>query len=532
MSAILAPDGSPARAAAARPAESSQRRPTPSSMNWRYIYEAANRADFRGYFYLPTLNPAEQLNDLSLSAIRERTDFLYANVGAVTMLIDRISLAESGTGIWPKWTTGQEDFDKAATDAYHYVNHDPRIFSADAQNDAYSIQYNIRRSIARGGDCFGQLLRPSSGATYPQFHLIPGWQCDNFGDESPSDGWDQGIRYNALGRPLEYKFLSGYGAARTYRTVPAEDVLHFHDPFYPGQRRGLPCLAPVAKKMFRREDIARALANGTLARERLGFAIELGGDDVGPGLDLGAQSDGEVETVTRTDGTKLTVKKLFGEGTSEDIEVPSLPNGAKITTVESNRPGTAVMEFQDSILREAAWARKYSAEFVFFMAGVGQGTVARGVQLSAGEVIVSTREFQMRPQFAIRWPIYWIWQLIKSGYFAMLKIKVPENWWQNKLVQPALPTMDVGREGALHDNRVATGKESIESYHGAQGEDASDVEDENLAALKRRARKLAEANKELVALGFAPRTLDEQWPRSINVPVAPPPPASNAPEDN
>lgn len=513
MSAILGPDGTPATRA-------EQRGGRQAAMVT--AYEAANRADFRhGYFYMPALNPSEQLDTMSLQAIRERTDYLYKNVGAVTMLIDRVSLAEAGTGVWPKWVTGQEDFDKAATDAFHFANHDPRVFSADANNDAYSVQYAIRRCIALYGDCFGQLLRPSPGALHPQLHLIPGWRCDSMGDEPAEEGWDQGIRYNARGRAIQYKFISGKGSQRRAMIVEAADVLHFHDPFLPEQRRGVPCLAAVAKKMFRREDIGRAIANGTLARERLGFAIEFPDDGSGgPTGSIGAESDGDTEVVEKTDGTKYTLKKIFGEGSSEDVEIPDLPAGAKISTIESNRPGTAVMEYQDSILREAAWSRKYSPEYVFFMAGVGQGTVARGVMLGAGEVIVSTREFQLRPQFALRYPIFWVWQVILGGYFDRLKIEVPANWWMIKHIMPALPTMDVGREGALHDNRVATGKESIEFYHGAQGEDASDVEDENVAAIKRRFLKLKKLNEELGKdnPNFIPLRYEDVWARSINVP--------------
>jgi hypothetical protein len=127
----------------------------------------------------------------------------------------------------------------------------------------------------------------------------------------------------------------------------------------------------------------------------------------------------------------------------------------------------------------------------------------------------------MRPQFAIRYPVFWIWQLIAAGYFERLGIAVPKNWWMTKNILPALPTLDVGREGNLHDNRVATGKESIEAYHGAQGEDASDVENENTAAIKRRMRKLAQLNAdtkaEREAAGMPPFTLQDVWSRSINV---------------
>lgn len=256
------------------------------------------------------------------------------------------------------------------------------------------------------------------------------------------------------------------------------------------------------------------MANGTLARERLGYAIETGSEGGGPIL----PAAGETEEVTNSDGTKYRVLKIFG-GSADEIEIPELPAGTKLATVESNRPGTAVMEFQDSILREAAWARKYPVEYVFFAAGIGQGTVSRSVLNAAGEVIMAAREFQLRPQFCIRHPIFWVWQLIKGGYFERLEIKVPEKWWLTKLIFPALPTVDVGREGRLYDGRVSTGLMSIEGYHGMQGEDAADVEDENLQTVRRRIRKLAELNAELAKEQQPPLAYTDIWARSVNVPV-------------
>lgn len=505
MSKILGPDGQPARQVESR---------QPRAKSWSDVYEAANRRDFRGWFYLPQgLNPVDQLPQMSREAITERIVWLYKNVGAATMLIDRLAAAEAGTGLWPKWVTGNAEYDAAATDAYHWANHDPRVFSADGQNDAYSVQYAIRRCIALYGDCFGQLLRPLEGSTFPQLHLIGGWQC---GGKGEGENWTDGVQTNALGRPLIYRFQAGT-KDQTPFFVPADDVLHFHDPFLPGERRGVSCLAAVAKKMFRREDIGQALANGTLARERLGFAIEVPeGEEGGPEL-LGDGS-GEVETVTNPDGSKYTVQKLFGERARDEIEIPELRGGRKLTTVESNRPGTAVMEFQRSILEEAAYARKYPPEYVFFLAGLGQGTVGRMVMVAAAEQIYLAREFQLRPQFAIRWPVFFVWQLVKSGYFG--QVKVPANWWKTKLVFPALPTVDVGREGRLYDDRLVTGKISPETYHGMQGEDAADVEDEVIATRQRRETKLDRINQVRAGAGKPPLTYADLWPASANTATA------------
>src|SRR5438046_645949 len=126
----------------------------PQSLN--RFFEAADRADFKGWFYFPTLTPTAQMEETAVRTLCERSSWLYNNIGAVGMAIDGPALDEDGTGLWPKWTTGQADYDKAMTDAYHFANHDPRIFSADGLQDCYAAQYAIRRSIALYRDCFGQ----------------------------------------------------------------------------------------------------------------------------------------------------------------------------------------------------------------------------------------------------------------------------------------------------------------------------------------------------------------------------------------
>lgn len=475
---------------------------------WWSIYEASDRADFSGYFFLPNLTPSEQMNSLSERAIAERSDWLYKNVGAVKMVIDGLAVDEVGTGLWPKWTTGEADFDKAMTDAFHYANHDPRIFSADGLNDAYSCQFNIRRCIRLYGDAFGQLLRPSPGSIMPQHALFPGYMIDNFGDEKPEDGWTRGVKRNAMGRPVAYRVLNKEHASG-YTDVPADDILHYHDPFLPGQVRGVPSLAAVCKKLFRREDIGKALANGTLARERLGYVLEFSdqSSQAGPVFVPGAR---EVSTVKNEDGSRFTVQKIFGFDSEDQVPIPELPKGSKMNTVESNRPGTAVMEYQDSILREVAWNEIYPPEYVFDLAGMRQGTLARLVLQKVKNVINGKREFQLKPQFINRHSVFFTWMLIRAGYFDALNIKVPEQWWKHKIVAPADNTVDIAREGRLYDERVSTNKMSISSFHALAGEDDDATEDENLAVIDRRLIKLDALN----ARRKTKFTYFDMWPRT------------------
>jgi hypothetical protein len=477
-----------------------QPRPQNYTNLWWSVYEAADRSDFKGYFFLPNLTPADQVNVFSERSVIERVDFLYKNVGAVKIVIDGLALYEVGTGLWPKWDTGSDGYDKAMTDAFHFANHDPRVFSADGQNDYYCAQYNIRRLIRLYGDCFGMLLRPAPGGQMPSMALFPGYMIDNSGKEGPEENWKRGVLRNRLNFPLKYRVLATEHGNDS-QDVEADDMLHFHDPFLPGQIRGVPTLAASAKKLYRREDIGKALANGTLARERIGYVLQLKDQPNLGGPSMAQVGTSEVQDVVSNDGrAKYTVQKIFGLGTENQVAIPELNPGEEIKTVESNRPGTASMEFLDSILRETAWDAGYPPDFVFFVLGTKQGTDVRRVLQQVKTVINTRLEFQLKPQFLNRYNVYFAWQRIKAGMFddlkdaADAKITVPDNWWKHKIIPPPDLTVDVGREGRLNDERVESNKMSIDAYHGLNGEDSGDVEDENLAVIERRLKKLDALN--------------------------------------
>ncbi len=137
------------------------------------------------------------------------------------------------------------------------------------------------------------------------------------------------------------------------------------------------------------------------------------------------------------------------------------------------------------------------------MAGITNGTLVRLVQKRVQRVKNTVRQFQLAEQFAIDWFTFWLYQRMKSGAFAHVEGGIPADWSRHKLIYPADDTVDVGREGRLYDDRLMRGNMSPETYHGMQGEDAEDVEDEVIAAAIRRKRKIMAANAELAAEGIA-----------------------------
>lgn len=504
-SLILGADG--------RPAVITERARNHASM-WAKVYDAADRRDYTGYFYLPTLDLGKALGKTSLDAIRERSTWAYANIGAIRMVIDGLAEEEVAGGLWPKFTTSDPAYNDAATNLLHDQNHDPRFFSANGRDSLYTSQIAVRRMIRLHGDCFAQFLRPEPGTTRPSLSLLPGWRVDNFGDEKPDSGWTQGFRCNKLGKALEYRVLStDENGKRSKMDVPASDMLHLYDPLMPDQLRGEPVLASVAKRLFSREDILAALTNGTIARERMGFAIQTqSGANFAP---LALPGAGDVSVTTDGGDQQISVQKIYGADIRRSTDIAQLQPGQSVNVVESNRPGTAVREFLDEILREVAFASKRPPEYIFFVAGLTQGTAVRLAMQRNHLCNESVRTHCLAP-FVSRWTVFDTWQRIKSGGFR--GISVPRDWWRHEIIRPANNTVDIGREGALLDHRLATGKMSPEEYHGLRGTDAETVAKSVLDDLQRKTDLVSAFNKKN-ATAFS---VWDVFPRSENQPIPTP----------
>lgn len=472
-----------------------ERRAQASSLH--NAFEAARRSNYRGLFWFPELDAEKKLPRLTREQIWRNNAWLYDNLAPVRMMIDGLSLDEVDTGTWPKATTSNPDFNKAITDDFHEINKDPRFFSASGMENYYSAQWMIRRVIRLYGEGYAQLLRGGDYLKVPTAHFISPWQCVNSGEESPESGWRDGHQRDQFNRAINYRFRTGKdGEKDSFTTIPAEDILHFHDQLWPGQSRSTGILTPCTRSLFSFDDIEKAEIASLLARSRIAYTItrKAGGDE-GPVLLPGA---GAVEKIQTPDGGEVVVQHLTANargGGGTEIDVANVPAGFDMKVLESNR-AVMTIDVLKWILNSAASASLYPPEYVFNLAGLTQGTLVRLTQRRVQRVKNSVRQFQLIPQFCEVWYRFWAWQRIRMGRYRNVPGGIPEDWYRQKTICPADDTVDLGREGRLYDERMDTGKISPETYHGAGGEDASDVEDEVIAAEIRRAAKIKKAQEE------------------------------------
>ena len=296
-----------------------------------YAFDAARRSGYRGFWWFPSLDPADQMPQWSRQTIAEKVNWLYNNVGAVSAIIDGLAMDEVDTGLWPKPATISDPFNSAVKFAFQQQCGFHRAFSADGEDNFFSGQYRVRREIRLRGELFGAKLRAGDAATCPQLHFLPTWQCGNAATGLDQSFWKDGRMDNKFGRALQFRFATNRDRSQ-WHDLAAADVIHFHDPFLTGQKRGISELAPVVRKLFKIDEIDKAETTGVLLRARMAYAIERGeGDNEAPSLLPGAR---EVSTITNPDGTKVLIQKIMVDDDTE-VEVADLSGGKKIKVVES-----------------------------------------------------------------------------------------------------------------------------------------------------------------------------------------------------
>jgi|GEM_PF-3399077 len=521
---ILAPNGQPARSSAGGGN-------LPKARGLWEAFEGARWGGYRGWWFLPSLDTSRQMPEQTRTQIARKNVWCYNNIGEIRAIIDGLAIDEVDTAIWPKAMSSSAPFNKAVTNAFHQENHDARSFDLRAVEDAYSAQFCIRRSVRLIGDLFGQLVRPFAdlyGRVAPRLGFLPGYQCTSE-DQKDDPSLHDGIRFDRkTGAATKYRFAlpsdapSDFmtGAERqSYVELEAPDVLHFHDPFLPDQCRGISTLAPVTRQMFSMDDIDRAETSGQLIRSRIAYAIETIGPDEAEIPKLPGVTD--VEIITNPDGSKTVIQKFVGRDGSE-VDVFTPPSNMRVKTVESNRSGA--IDFRNQILaRGICHSTIYPPEWLLFIAGLGQGTVARIVQDRVQKIATFFRNNQMVPQFVERWYIYWLWQRIKSGAFDKVAGGVPDDWFLHRLIFPRNLSVDKGREGRLYDDRVMRGNMSPIDYHALDGRDDEDVDDELLEIAIRRRKRLQEELAKPENKTIGPIKYNEVWllpPGTANVAAA------------
>lgn len=230
-------------------------------MHFMARYDAAGRGKRVAAWQPPSSGPNTALSGLQV--IRDRSRDSVRNDWTGESLIQKWATTLIGIGITPRFRRIKDKPRKqAVADLW-----DDFVKTADADGvlNLYGLQTLVIRAWLESGECFLR-RRPrflDEGLPLPmqiqvlESDMLPIFSATVWPGMPEGNVIKDGIEFNKRGRRIAYWFykehpgdaeLVNIGADALVR-VPAYDVAHVIEPKRPGQRRGVPIIAPVIMRL-------------------------------------------------------------------------------------------------------------------------------------------------------------------------------------------------------------------------------------------------------------------------------------------
>lgn len=306
-------------------------------------------------------------------------------------------------------------------------------------------------AIDRDGDCGILLTEARSG--FPAYQIIPAHRIWSTPSAPAPAGfrWDKGILFNAQGRPVAYRILTGQDM-QNFVDVSARDFIHLYDPDWFDQGRGIPAFVHAILDLQDYQTIEGHERQASMIASAISLIEhnEDGGPDPG---DLKTAVDGEGKTQglhrESIDGGSI---RYFRAG-----------SGSRLEAWQHDRPGDATDKFLDRLLRNALSGINWPFELIWH-ARDSRGANIRGAYARAART-VQDRQDLLRV-VARRLCGYAIAKAIKLG-----DLPKSEEWWKWNFTLPAHITVDAGYDSAADRDDYQHGIKNLSDILAKWGKD-------------------------------------------------------------
>lgn len=339
---------------------------------------------------------------------------------------------------------------------------------------------NLIISILRDGDVGVLFVENEDG--YPFFQAIPAHRIGSAYNESTVQGgaFDgarivDGVIISDYGRSIGYRILTGDNWDFTkYRDVPAGDMALMYLPEYVDQVRGF---SPIGKSAYDQQDIKEFEDAELMAQKNIAAIVLQEWNEDGeppPGSDLSYKSVPDSSDTTTGTPTGL-VTETFDKGTIRYLRAKS---GAKLETLEHNRPGANQQNFIANKVRACMHGMQWSYDFSFNPKEVG-GAPFRVIVDKVNITLRSLRsdvlvKFRERADF---------WRISKAQKLGLLP--ADNESWKWEYQGPADVTADKKYDSSVDVEEVRSGFRCPQDVIARRGEYWEDVQDKAIAFRKR-----------------------------------------------
>jgi capsid protein len=407
---------------------------------WGSPYDAANWSPARGR--VPGSSPRDAKLDLSPGVRTElvrRSRYLHKNSGFVREMVSAIAIYSTGDGIRPQAQSPDPQWNRQAEDYFRRWSSRCEVTGRFSFEECQGI---VCRAMDVDGEFF--VLKARDPAGLPRLQLI---ETHRVGDSSEETV--DGIRIDAMGRPLAYRLLEDTGT----RDVPAQAMLHVFEPEAASVVRCAPTiqhsinhildemelLALEKHAVKDNADVARVLKTAR------GELDESGDFSVGePAADLGSSDPRQLQQII---GGKLVALKP-----EESLD-----------SFASNRPSPTFTGFLEHLRRDSALG-VIPFEFAADSSKIG----GAGVRLIVAK---ADRRFSYRQLILIQRLIKPVWAFVIGDAVARGDLPLVPDWHRIACVCPKRITVDAGREAQQNRADVEMGLKTISDHYEELGAD-------------------------------------------------------------
>jgi capsid protein len=410
---------------------------------WGSPFESANWSPRRGS--VPGAAPTDSRNELTPSVRTElvrKSRYLHKNSGFMRELVANMAIYSTGDGIRVQAQSPQPDWNRAAEIYF-------ALWSARCEVTRRLSFEECQALVCRGMDIDGEYFihktRDAEGE--PRIQLIESHRIgDNFGSKDTIDG----VGLDAWGAPIFYRVLEDHGKGRD---LPAEAILHIHEPEWAGGVRSHPTIQHSINHVLDEMELLALEKHAVkdnadvsrILKTARGEIDDNGDFVVGSTAGSGEPSD------------PVSLQKIVGG------KLVALKPDESLDSFQSNRPSPTFTGFLEHLRRDSALGI-IPFEFAADSSKVG----GAGVRLVVAK---ADRRFSFRQMILERRLIRPVWTYVIGDAIERGILSPTEGWWKICTVPPKRVTVDAGREAQQNRADVEMGLKTLSDHFQELGAD-------------------------------------------------------------
>jgi capsid protein len=410
---------------------------------WGSPFEAANWSPRRGN--VPGASPTDSRNELTPGVRTElvrKSRYMHKNSGFVRELVSNMAIYSTGDGIRVQAQSPKPEWNRAA-EAYF------ALWSARCEVTRRFSFEECQALVCRGMDIDGEYFihKTRDGDGEPRIQLL---ESHRIGDEFGSKDTIDGVGLDAWGAPIFYRVLEDHNKTRD---LPAESILHIHEPEWAGGVRSHPTIQHSINHVL---DEMELLAlekhavkdNADVSRILKTARGEI--DDNGDFVVSGASTNNDPSD-------PVSLQRIVGG------KLVALKPDESLESFQSNRPSPTFTGFLEHLRRDSALGM-IPFEFAADSSKIG----GAGVRLIVAK---ADRRFSFRQMILERRLIRPVWTYVIGDAISRGILPAIEGWWKISSVPPKRVTVDAGREAQQNRADVEMGLKTLSDHFQELGAD-------------------------------------------------------------